>query len=267
MVQKFSIAHLTLLQCPPPEIVTIAAKAGYDYVSLRITAVTASELLYPLVDDREMMRETKQRLADTGIKVLDVELARMDPTTEPETYFPFLEACGELGALHIICQLPDLDRSRATDRFVRLCQAAKPYGLTVNVEFPSWTETPNVETAAAIVGAADQPNGGILIDVLHFHRSGSSLEALSKMPREWFHFAHLCDAPEEIPSTTEKIIHAARNERLFLGEGGLNIRDILQCLPPMPYSLEIPNDRRLKEMGSEAFARQVLQSAKTYLTA
>jgi hypothetical protein len=29
MTHEFSLAHLTVLQCSPPEMVTIAARAGY----------------------------------------------------------------------------------------------------------------------------------------------------------------------------------------------------------------------------------------------
>jgi hypothetical protein len=35
MEQEFSLAHLTVLGCAPPEMTYIAARAGYDYVSIR----------------------------------------------------------------------------------------------------------------------------------------------------------------------------------------------------------------------------------------
>ena len=35
MKQEFSLAHLTVLGCPPPEMTYVAARAGYDYVSIR----------------------------------------------------------------------------------------------------------------------------------------------------------------------------------------------------------------------------------------
>ena len=35
MAQQYSLAHLTVLGCAPPEMTYIAARAGYDYVSLR----------------------------------------------------------------------------------------------------------------------------------------------------------------------------------------------------------------------------------------
>jgi len=247
-------------------MVAIAAKTGYHYVSLRMTAVTPNEKTYPLMDDHAMMKETKARMADTGVGVLDIELARMDSQTEPETYLRFLEAGAELGARAVIAQLPDPDRGRATDRFGRLCDLAQPFGLTVDLEFPSWTDTPDLKAAAAVIEAVDKPNAGMLVDTLHFDRSRSSIEDLRNVPREWFHFIHLCDAPKEIPTTTEEIIYAARADRLFPGEGGLELRKILDCMPTVPYSLEIPNEALLKELGPEEFARRAIRAAEQFLS-
>ena len=87
------------------------------------------------------------------------------------------------------------------------------------------------------------------------------------MPREWFHFAHVCDAPKEIPSTNEDLIHTAREERLYAGEGAIDIAAIVNRLPEVPYSLEIPNLGRVKELGYAEHAWRCLQTAKTYFSA
>ena len=36
MQNQFSLAHLTILGCTPPEMTYIAARSGYDFVSLRL---------------------------------------------------------------------------------------------------------------------------------------------------------------------------------------------------------------------------------------
>jgi hypothetical protein len=66
-----------------------------------------------------------------------VELVRLDPATEPESFLPFLEAGAELGARAVIAQLPDPDRTRAIDRYARICDLAEPFHLTVALEFDS----------------------------------------------------------------------------------------------------------------------------------
>jgi sugar phosphate isomerase/epimerase len=266
MPPQFSLAHLTVLHSTPPEMVSMAARSGYRWVGLRVTAVTPDEPVYPLMTDRAMMRETKARMADTGVGVLDIELARMDPATEPEAYLPLLEVTAELGAHDIIAQLPDDDRERAVERFVRLCDLAKPFGIYANLEFVSWTQTPDVASAVAVLKAANRSNAGLLVDTLHFSRSNCRLDELKNLPKEWFRVAQLCDAPKEAPATVEGLIHAARNDRQFLGEGGLAVRDIVEAMPSTTrYSLEIPNIALERVIGAEEFSRRAIRAAESYL--
>lgn len=266
--QDYSLAHLTALSLSPPELIDAAAAAGYRYVGLRMTKVTMEEPHYPLTYDPALMRATKTHLAATGVEVLDVELARITSGDNPRDYLRFLEAGAELGARHVIAQLPDADFSRKVDRFAELCQLARPLGLTIDLEFPSWTETPNLAEATRVLRAADQVNAGMLIDLLHFARSDSSLSELRELPPEWFHFAHVCDAPAEVPGTTEGLIHTARFERLFPGEGGIDTHEILAALPSgIPYALEIPRAMLVAQVGAKEHARLAINAARRHLDA
>ena len=268
MKHEFSLAHLSALSLSPPRLVEVAARAGYRYVGLRLNRVTPNEPLYALAEDRALMKETKARLADTGVAVLDIELARMGPDHDALSYLPILEAGAELGAAHVLTQLPDPDRGRALERFVALSELARPLGLGIDLEFISWTETPDLAAAAEVLRKANQPNAGVLVDTLHFARSGSSPEELGKLPREWFRYAQVCDAPAQAPATQEEVIHAARFARLFPGEGGLPVREILACLPPaIPCALEIPRAFLSKLLGVEEYVGLALRAADKFLNA
>jgi sugar phosphate isomerase/epimerase len=212
------------------------------------------------------MRVTKTHLAATGIEVLDVELARIASDNSPRDYLRFLEAGADLGARHVITQLPDADFSRKADRFAELCDLAAPLGLTVDLEFPSWTETPDLTEAARVLRAADRPNAGILVDLLHFARSGSRVADLLELPASWFHFVHVCDAPAEVPSATEDLIHTARFERMFPGDGGIDISAILAALPTgLPYALEIPHAKLVAQVGAREHARMAISAARRHI--
>jgi sugar phosphate isomerase/epimerase len=268
MKHDYSLAHLTVLSLTPPQLVDVAARTGYRYVGLRMTRVTPDEVLYDLARDRALMRQTRARLAETGLEVLDVELFRMDPKLEPNDFVAELEATAELGARHIIAQLPDPDRERATARFAKLCDLAKPLGISVILEFPHWTETGNLAAATKVVRTVHRSNAGILVDMLHFGRSDSSLDELAKLPREWFFFAHVCDAAREVPPTMAAIIRTARDERQFPGEGGIDVLGILGCLPQdIPYALEIPRVALTKAVGPEEVARLAIRVARSHLDA
>jgi len=266
MPPEFSLAHLTVLGTTPTELIEIAAGAGYDYASIRTTPVAPGEQVTPLTGHPAMVREVVHRLADTGLRVLDVELARLGPDDHPDQYLQMLEVAAEVGARHVISQLPDPDRTRATERFGQLCDLARDFGLTVDLEFPSWTPTGDLATAAAIVAAADRTNGGILVDTLHFFRSRSSLDQLATLPAAWFRFVQLCDGPASAPPSVDETVRVARSGRALPGYGGLHLGELLDLLPAGPYSLEVPNDVLRQELGTRELARLVLTLARAVVT-
>jgi heterodisulfide reductase subunit A-like polyferredoxin len=62
--QEYSLAHLTVLGCAPSEMTYIAARAGYDYVSIRpISIGLPHEPNYALPDNPQMLKQTKTALA------------------------------------------------------------------------------------------------------------------------------------------------------------------------------------------------------------
>lgn len=266
MKHLYSLAHLSAISLPPVDLIEVAARTGYEYVGLRVTRVTDTEPLYPIIHSATAMRATKAALAQTGVAVWDVELARMDPAHSPEMYLPLLEATAELGARQIIAQLPDPDRARVHDRFAHLCELAAPLGITVNLEFPWWTETGNLATATTVLEAAQAPNAGLLVDMLHFVRSHSSLQALAELPRHWFNYAHLCDGLSAMPTDISATLFEARSCRLAPGEGQFDVKNILAAMPPnLTYVLEIPNDAICAKIGFEGWARHILQTTKQHL--
>jgi sugar phosphate isomerase/epimerase len=266
MAYAFSLAYLTVFGTPPPRMIEIAARTGYDAVGLRLIPVTASEPAFSFSRDRALLRQTKQQLASTGIEVLDAELFRLTPDCDTSKFSVDLDVCAELGVRHVIAQAPDELASRAAENFGALCDLAKQRGLEVDLEFVTWTETATLDRAAQIVRLANRDNGGILVDTLHFARSHCSVTSLARLPQHWFRYAQVCDAPREEPTTDEGLIFAARNDRLFLGEGGLRIREILDALPKDIWlSLEIPRALMTQQSGIETVARLALQTARHFL--
>lgn len=268
MENQFSLAHLTVLGCSPPEMTYIAARAGYDFVSLRLIPLGVAGEQVCLPDDKEMIRKTKAALDETGIRLLDLELACIRTDTDPETFVPAMEVAAELGARHVISSAwtkDRTDRDFIVERYAQICDLAKPFGLTVDLEFPTFSRLTNLQEAADIVCEANRPNGGILIDTLYFHFSKVSLDELEALPSDWFHFLHISDATENIPTTREGMIHIARDDRLYVGEGCIDFKTIFDRLPAVPFSIELPNAKRVKELGYEGHARRCLETAKQFL--
>ncbi|HZG17315.1 MAG TPA: TIM barrel protein [Candidatus Bathyarchaeia archaeon] len=266
MARQFSLAYLTVLGCPPDEMTYIAARTGYDFVSLRpIYMGLEGEPNFSLADNKALMRRTKQALADTGIKLLDIELARIYDGVDPKLYVPSFEAAAELGGRHVLSSIWTDDRTFAIERFAELCDLAKPYGLTVELEFVPIASVRNLAGALDVLHTVKRENAGLMLDLHHFHRASEKLEDLDAVPREWFRFLHLCDAPAEIPDSIEEMTRILREARVYVGEGGIDIASIVSRIPEIPYSIELPHVKRVQELGYEEFSRRCLLRAKEYL--
>lgn len=263
--RKLSLGYLTVFGAPPRRMVQIAADAGYDFVSLRLSAVTADEPTFPYMTDPTLVPDVVRALDDYGISVLDVELIRTDPGTRTSDWRPFVEVAEELGARHVITQIPEPDIGRAVELFQETCDLAAPGGMTVDLEFIPWTPTNDLTRAVEIVSKAGSPNGGILVDTLHFARSKSSTTQLAELPRTLFNFAQLCDASDVSSLDDDEFIRVARSDREPPGQASLDLVPVVEALPVVPYALEVPNDAKRQELGMEGYARMVREAAQTFL--
>ena len=266
--RQFSLAYLTLLGVPPPEMTYIAARAGYDFVSLRpIYMGLPNEPNFDLSANPQLLRQTKSALSSTGVRVHDVELARIADGIDPKRYLPQLEVGAELGAKHVISSIWTSDRVFAAECFDQLCDIAKPLGLTINLEFVTFASVKTLREALDVLKASRRTNCGVLVDMLHFSRSRVPLADLALVPRDWFHFVHLCDGPAAIPTATEELTRQAREERLYPGEGAIDVAGILQRIPNVTCSIEAPHLARAKEMGYAEHAARCLEASKKFLAA
>lgn len=266
--QEFSIAHLTVMGLAPPELVYVAARAGYDYVSPRLIYMgLPGEPNWGLHDKPQMLRETKRALASTGLRVHDIELARILKDVDPATYRPALEVAAELGARAVLSSIWVDDRAMYVDKFAALCDLAKPLGLTVDLECVPIAAVRTLAQALDVLRTVRRDNAGLMVDTHHFHRALDRPADLDAVPREWFHFVQICDAVGEIPTDRERMIHILRAERLYLGEGGIDVAEILRHIPRVPYSIELPHLERAREMGWTEHAFRCLASAKAYFAA
>lgn len=265
MKRILSLAHLTAIDVPPPELIEIAGDVGFDAVGLRLLRVTDTSPGYPLMHDRQMMRATLAALCNTGLRVLDIEFVKIEPTMEFGSLEAFLDAGAELGASEVIAAPYDRDLSRLADNLSILAERAGQRGIGVSLEFFPWTCVPTLEAAIEIVAKAEQ-GVGILPDSLHFDRSNSRLTSLRDLPRNRLRFAHFCDATVGPPYSMEELLHAARVERLPPGEGEIDLVSFLNALPPdIPLALEVPMTAMARSEGPRAVVKTVMAATRRYL--
>ena len=263
MQRIYSLAYLTSAPMAPPDALVLAQKLGYQAIGVRIAPAAPGGDFSPLTEDPAMLRDTVARIQDTGVPVFDVEIARLNENFHADQFKRFLETAGTLGARAILVAGDDPDEGRLTASYAAFCDAAAPFNLTADLEFMPWTAVRDAKSALRIITNADRPNGRVLVDSLHAGRSTTTLADLAAIPGSRLSYAQLCDAPGEVPTTQEGLIHTARCARLLPGEGGIDLVGIVRQLPSdLPLSLEIPNDERLPKLGAQEWARQALAAAK-----
>ncbi|MGW0158619.1 sugar phosphate isomerase/epimerase family protein [Mycobacterium sp. NPDC003323] len=236
-----SLAPLTVLELDPAQLVSCAADAGYDAVGLRLIRATDEEPLRPTIGMTPLIRETKRRLDDSGLRLLDIEVLRLRPETAVRPDFEaFLETGAFLGATEILVTGNDPDHARTIDNMSELALLAADFGLTPSLEPMPWTEVKDLRQGAAIV--AHCPAGvGLLIDAIHYDRALGTPSELAALPDNWIRYAQICDAPAQRPVGVAEMMFQGRCARLLPGAGGIDLIAMLRALPTgVPISVEAP---------------------------
>jgi sugar phosphate isomerase/epimerase len=257
------LEHLTLLGLAPPDLVTVAAHAGFGAVGLRLSPATDHERPWPMAPGSAMLAETALRCADTGVTVLDAEAVRLGPGrlgAGRADFRPVLDAAAQLGARYVNALCEDTDLGRLSDEFARLVADARPYGIRPVIEFMAYRSVHTLADATAIV--ARSGGGGILIDALHVQRCGVSLGAIRALDPGLVTYVQLCDAPLTAPADQ---VGEARSARLLPGDGELPVTGLLAALPHgVPVAVEAPQVGAADHPAAfAARARRALESVLT----
>jgi sugar phosphate isomerase/epimerase len=264
MKKQFSLVYLTTPGCSPPETIYMAARAGFDFVSLRtIPMRLPTEPALSLADDKQLLVQTKRALEGTGIKLHDTENARILDGVKIKEYAREMEIAADLGARYILTNIWTSDRPLIIESLCELCDLANSYGLGVMVEFVTWSSVKTINEVRELLREVKRENAGIIVDTLHFNRSRCSLVDLENAS-DLVRFVHICDAPREIPTTKDDLIHAGRAERLYPGDGGIDLAEIIKRLPPIVYGIELPNLKLAEEIGDAEHVFRALEKTKSY---
>ena len=62
----------------------------------------------------------------------------------------------------------------------------------------------------------------------------------------------------------DDMVFTAREGRLYPGEGAMDIAGMVKGMPEIPLSIELPNLKRIEELGVAGHAKRCLDTAKAY---
>ena len=128
--RDLSLSSRTLPELGPAEMLSAAAAAGFEAAGIwvvpgRWAAATT--------------RSVRERMADTGIRVLDVEVLAIAPDVADDGLDRIVEIGAELGAECALAISTEPDTARGVERFARLCERAAAGGMRLCLEFMRFT--------------------------------------------------------------------------------------------------------------------------------
>jgi sugar phosphate isomerase/epimerase len=161
--------------------------------------------------------------------------------------------------------VPDVPRMIAG--FVDLCRDAAAHGTAIVMEISPFSNISTIKLGRAIVEGADQPNGGLLLDIWHVARGGNAYGEIAAIPARFIGAVELDDADatrSECTAWEDTIFH-----RKLPGEGQLNVPDFIRAVQAAgytgPWGVEILSDTfrklPLEEMARRAFDATMAQFA------
>ncbi|MGE3692325.1 MAG: sugar phosphate isomerase/epimerase family protein [Novosphingobium sp.] len=239
-MNRIGIENLSTFGLDPVEFVHLAAELGCGHVSLNLSGSANRLPDYPVWsfrDDPALVRRTAHALRQSGVTASLVEGFAVLPDRDMDHARDLDLAC-ELGAKAICTVSIDRDEARTHAEYARLAEQAGERGLVTTTEACAGAYRTLAKSMAA-VETVGRPDFVLLIDTMHFFRSGSSVADFAALNPAIVGHIQLCDVP--MPALIESYMEEALYERRAPGDGDLPLREFLALAPEhVPIGLEIP---------------------------
>jgi sugar phosphate isomerase/epimerase len=240
-MNRIGIESISVFGLPPVQFVNLAADLGCHYISTGVIQ-GGSALGYPtwsLRDDPVLRKEMKAAMNDRDVAISLGEGFTIRPGVDVRERVADLELMCELGVKRINAVSMDHDLQRTCDQFAAMAEMAGNVGVEATVELCPGMAVANLPTALAVVKHVGRKNFKLLIDTMHFARSGSSIADLAALDADLIGYVQLCDAP--VISKHATYMEEAMIDRMSPGKGELRLLDIVAALPShLVLGLEVP---------------------------
>jgi sugar phosphate isomerase/epimerase len=230
-----------------PERAAAAARAGFTGLG-----IWHADLLH--LRERHRLTEMRRILEENGIRHLELEFLTdwFLPPGERRTASDVLrrtvlESAAALGARHVkVGDFFDspVDMPQLIDAFGELCLDAAAHGTRIVFELMPFSVIDTLEDAVSLVQGADQPNGGLCIDLWHVVKLGIPYEHVAAIAQPHVASIEINDGylrtPAGMTLHEETIGH-----RQFCGEGEFDVRGFVEQLTRAgydgPWGVEVLN--------------------------
>ena len=248
MPHPLGLELLTVLGLGPVEHVTLAADLGCTSVSMGLAQLPErfNPHGYPawsLREDPALRRELKAALADRGVAISIAEGLGVAPDLDAAARAADMDIFAELGALRINAVDMGVERERAFDQLAVLAGMAAARDMDFSIEFcPAFTirSLPEALDAVRHIG---EGRATVLIDSMHFFRSGGTVREIADLDPALIGHVQLSDAARKGPKGEDRTSYMAEAMagRMIPGQGELPMREFVEALPRgQVLGLEVP---------------------------
>ena len=241
-MSRIGIELLSVFGMPPVEYVELAADLGCGHVSTGLTNMPWNPENYQpwsLRDDVDLRRRFKAAMRERQVVIGLGEGFLVRPGQDMREKLIDLDLMAELGALRVGGISMDPDIARTHDQFALLAQYAHERGMRASIEFAPPHPVGDLQAALAVVRHVNQPYFQVLVDAMHFHRSGGKAEDLLALDPRLIGYVQLCDVPLRPPHAD--YMQEAMFERRVPGRGELPLAQFVAALPAdVLIGLEVP---------------------------
>jgi sugar phosphate isomerase/epimerase len=134
-------------------------------------------------------------------------------------------------------------------------------GMVFTIEFFPSDGINSFERALQVIDGIGRDKAKLLLDSMHFFRTGGTLEKLSAVGNEIIGYVQLADSSDAPPD--DGYFMDAMFARDVPGQGALPLRALIAALPAdMPISVEVPRLEDIKRLGPREHTRRVVEAAR-----
>ena len=205
-------------------------------------------------------REVKKRIDDSGIEAVDMEVIRLGKSIDKGK--ALVEAACEIGAKNILVVSSLHSSIETADQLSYLCSLAEAGNITICLEFMKFTSVKSLSDALEIIKLIDAHNIGILLDLLHVVRSGTTMSEIAACDPNLFPYVQWCDGNQQpIGWSDSELITDALDDRLIPAQGELNALEFESLFDEgVPFSIEVRSKKLRDDFPDfEGRARYVLE--------
>jgi sugar phosphate isomerase/epimerase len=228
---------------PPVDLINLSADLGCERVGLTMfNRLKWDPPFYPgfsIRDDPPLQREIATALQERGISISFVDGFLIEPDKDIRERADDLAIMAELGAPLVNTVSIDPDLNRTIDQFGVLVELATAAGMDTTLEAVPNLTIANLPAALAAIQAVGRREFRLLIDVMHYGRSGARAEDIAGLDPHLVGYVQINDV--KLVPDNPNYWEESTTERLVPGTGELDLVDLLAAIPSnVVIGIEVP---------------------------